>query len=633
MPLPSPSGSARRWYDNRIDQEAVTTVSIYDVHEEQYTLAQFARRVGISEGRARAMLAAGDRLPRPDVSDADGRPMWRQSTIDRWCRRVGRPVPKDAKGVASWQDASEPAPVMFCGEVLVRSRPGRPFRVHVVVWDTPDGHLVQITRFDLEWVDNRIAATAAAQVLEPAFWSDAVIIFPLTGIFGGDSYDHYSGDVYRLQPSLPAHAGGRRLFTLLKAPADDESGPPEPADVPVEYAGLCHSAEIERVIGRPMPMWLDGSCTPEAARRLTAFGLGATFTVPDTTTPWPQTRERIAAAFEWGMRERFPQAFRLVALDALGTLEDVRDKHVRQKERGEGWYLVARPARPDWPITLETAATEAAQSEPDLAAAAIELEKLRPLEAQEPYPSTLGEVLFEATRELGWLLQKHRPELVFDAVIRQGITSAGPVVEQWRQTLVPLTDIEVQGLIGSRRIARLLSPDISARTESEFKFVEKARRQVVGIWRDYAGRLTVETIEESWDGHPLLELEWPMGLPADWNEHTIIAADPEADVGAVFALTPMQDGTLRADPLPNPGSDPSYTWGYSGTGPSNLYDALVRCALGIWASSSADNWLRKPAPHGSELWHYITTRKESPIRLPWPQVQAWARADRKRALS
>ena len=93
----------------------MTTVSIYDMHEEQYTLAQFARRVGISEGRARAMLAAGDRLPRPDVSDADGRPMWRQSTIDRWCRRVGRPVPKDAKGVASWQDASEPAPVMFCG--------------------------------------------------------------------------------------------------------------------------------------------------------------------------------------------------------------------------------------------------------------------------------------------------------------------------------------------------------------------------------------------------------------------------------------------------------------------------------------------------------------------------------------
>ena len=164
--------------------------------------------------------------------------------------------------------------------------------------------------------------------------------------------------------------------------------------------------------------------------------------------------------------------------------------------------------------------------------------------------------------------------------------------------------------------------------------MENARRQVVGIWRDYAGRLVVETTEESWDGHPLLEVEWSTGLPADWNEHTIIAADPEADVGAVFALTPMLDGTLRADPLPNPGSDPSYTWGYRGTGPSNLYDALVRCALGIWASSSADNWLLKPPPDGSQLWHYISTApKESPIRLSWPQVQAWARADRKRALS
>ena len=135
--------------------------------------------------------------------------------------------------------------------------------------------------------------------------------------------------------------------------------------------------------------------------------------------------EKHSSCLQWGMRERFPQAFRLLALDALATLQDVRDKHARQKERGEGWYLVARPARPDWPVTLETAATEAAQSEPDLAAATIELGQLRPLEAQESYPSTLGEALFEATRELGWLLQKHRPELVFDAVIRQSSRRPG----------------------------------------------------------------------------------------------------------------------------------------------------------------------------------------------------------------
>ena len=58
-----------------------------------------------------------------------------------------------------------------------------------------------------------------------------------------------------------------------------------------------------------MPIWLDGSCTPQAARRLEAFGQGATFTVPDTTTAWPATRDRLGAAFELGMPDHFPQAF------------------------------------------------------------------------------------------------------------------------------------------------------------------------------------------------------------------------------------------------------------------------------------------------------------------------------------
>ena len=154
------------------------------VHEEQYTLAQFARRVGISESRARAMRAAGDRLPSPDATDAGGHPLWRESTIDRWCRRVGRPVPRQARGLAAWDDAREPAPVMFSGEVLARSRAGRPFRVHAVVSDTTNGHLVHLTPFDLEWVHPRESVRVAAQLLEPAFWDDAVIIVPPTGSFG-----------------------------------------------------------------------------------------------------------------------------------------------------------------------------------------------------------------------------------------------------------------------------------------------------------------------------------------------------------------------------------------------------------------------------------------------------------------
>ena len=55
-----------------------------------HTLAQLARRAGISEGRGRA-LYAGKKLPHPDSRDADGRPLWLGSTIDAWCERTGRP--------------------------------------------------------------------------------------------------------------------------------------------------------------------------------------------------------------------------------------------------------------------------------------------------------------------------------------------------------------------------------------------------------------------------------------------------------------------------------------------------------------------------------------------------------------
>ena len=54
-----------------------------------HTLSQLARRAGISEGRARALLAAG-KLPRPDHADAGGRPLWSAPTIDAWCRQTGR---------------------------------------------------------------------------------------------------------------------------------------------------------------------------------------------------------------------------------------------------------------------------------------------------------------------------------------------------------------------------------------------------------------------------------------------------------------------------------------------------------------------------------------------------------------
>ncbi|AQZ62955.1 unnamed protein product [[Actinomadura] parvosata subsp. kistnae] len=601
------------------------------MHTELFTLAQFARRVGISEGRARALWGQAGRLPRPDRTDADGRPLWQAATIDRWCRQVGRPVPEEAVGPWSWPDAIEPAPVVFNGEVTARTRWHEPCRVHLIVWDTPSGHMVQATPFTTEWVEDRDAARAAAQVLQPPFWQDAIIIVPPTGSFGAsEGYDLYNLDAYRLRPGSARTQPVRRgLLALLKADVDDEAGPPDPNAVEAEPVGLPLAEDIQRVIGRPIPIWLDGSFTPETARRLQAFGPDAPFTIPDTVTAWPATRDRLTAAREWGLPERFPQAYALLARDARATFADVQRHHAQQKERGQGWYLAARPARPDWPVALEQSASTAAQLPPDLEAAAEELPQLRAIEAPMPYRDVVAEALYEASRELASLLRTEKPEVVFATTVRHSFTAAGPVVEQWRHTLTELTPEELAALRGTRRFARLLTIDPSPRTEEAFGYIQQADAQVSAVWRDHAGRLVVEFDSDYRSHGTEIAAEWPIGLPDGWTDATVIAADPQASTSA-FALTPMPDGNVRVDPLPNPGDEPGYTWGYRGGGPTTFYQALVRCALGMWASR--DDWLARMWPIGlanrSELWKFISTAPQgAPLRLPWPQVQAWAQQD------
>ncbi|MEV0237834.1 hypothetical protein [Nonomuraea sp. NPDC050786] len=610
---------------------------------ELYTLAQFARRVGISEGRARALWAERDRLPRPDGTDADGRPLWLAATIDRWCHRAGRPVAGDAPGPWSWPDATSPAPVVFTGEVVAHGWHG-PYRVHLIVWDTPSGHLVQATRFDNAWVETEDAARAAAQVLQPAFWQDAIVIVPPTATFGAsDGYDYYNLDAYRLQadpvPGTDAGRAGppprRGLLALLKSDSAAETGPADPDAVQVEAIGLPLPEDIQRVIGRPIPLWPDGSFTPETAHRLQAFGPEAPFTVPDATTRWPLTRDRLATARDWGLPDRFPQAYALLAREACATLADVERDHAQQKDRGQGWYLAARPARPDWPVALEQSARAAAQTPPDPDAAAEELLQLRALEAPMPYQDPVAEALYEASRELASLLRTERPEVVFTAPVRHSFTAAGAVVEQWQHTLTPLTPEEAAAVRGTRRFARLLTSDPSPRTEEKFSFVRQADEQVAHLWRDHAGRLVVEFRPDDSRAPRRIAAEWPTDHPTGWTDATVIAADPQASTSA-FALTPLPEGTVRADPLPNPGGEPGYTWGYRGAGPRTLYQALVRCALGMWASH--EDWLFRMFLNGvaerSELWKVITTaEKGAPLRLAWPRVRAWAEQDRAYALS
>ncbi|MFI9041754.1 hypothetical protein [Streptomyces sp. NPDC053726] len=118
-------------------------------HGARYTLAQFARRAGISESYARGMHAAGDKLPRPDGTDVDGKPWWRPDTIDRWCQGTGRAVPPDAGAIYHWPKASVPAPITLQKEVMVpRSKlTDRQVPVYVTVYETDHGHLVWVQRY------------------------------------------------------------------------------------------------------------------------------------------------------------------------------------------------------------------------------------------------------------------------------------------------------------------------------------------------------------------------------------------------------------------------------------------------------------------------------------------------------
>lgn len=60
------------------------------------------------------------------------------------------------------------------------------------------------------------------------------------------------------------------------------------------------------------------------------------------------------------------------------------------------------------------------------------------------------------------------------------------------------------------------------------------------------------------------------------------------------------------------------------------YRALLRCALGDRPGiGHVPERARQPDKNGhpaSELWHAISTTT-GPLRLPWPHIKLWARAD------
>jgi hypothetical protein len=148
--------------------------------------------------------------------------------------------------------------------------------------------------------------------------------------------------------------------------------------------------------------------------------------------------------------------------------------------------------------------------------------------------------------------------------------------------------------------------------------------------------LVIELSSGSWS-----LAEWPVSLrtTAAWTDKTVLAGDDElGTVTTLLALTPTEDGQMRVDPVPLPprADRDAFAYGYGGGTPGTTYRALLRCALGDGPESPrVSGPASQSGPDGtpvSQLWAAISTSK-GPLRLSWPQLKLWARADKNRALT
>jgi hypothetical protein len=80
------------------------------------------------------------------------------------------------------------------------------------------------------------------------------------------------------------------------------------------------------------------------------------------------------------------------------------------------------------------------------------------------------------------------------------------------------------------------------------------------------------------------------------------------------------------------GQSATREWG--GGSPYTLYQALIRCALGTpeapYSLTNVDPDAHHTENTSSPLWHAIATT-QGPLRLAWPDVVMWAKADAAKA--
>jgi hypothetical protein len=620
---------------------------------EPHTLAQFARRAGISEGRARGLFAAKPSgLPEPDHTDAGGRPMWWPATIDSWCANTGRPVSDDALWLFQAEPATTAPVELRRGLVDIPGSYGTHRRFFCIVWDTAHSHVIYLLPLDggehYDWI-----AESAAELIEPRWWPTAVVVMPFLEELGlerdpiayiytlssddGSTPDATTGAGIRTVDATRPRAGGlfSGLRNLLVGPTASGAGAGASRRAAPHAEWITHLTleEIARALGTRLPLWLAGTLSEEHITRSLAYD--RTFTVPDTSTGWNVVQQRLQRALDGDLVEQHPAAWAVLAVDAMSRLRAIRAAQARLSDSGPGWYLVARPVPPAVPVELEGRLSAAALVECP-SQVADELAALRTAEADLDIDDPLGEVYAEASELLSLQLGKQIQDVgeseraaltkVHEkTLITYSSAWAGPVIEAWKATLQPVADRDAA--VRLRRVRRLLHPDEAPHSDAT-------------LYHDPAGRYVVVNPPRSPDAERWFAAEWPTSLEAvaGWTDKTILAADPVSNTTTLVALTPTDDGKMWVDPLPMPlssGRD-GFAYGYSGGTPTVTYRAVLRCALPLhehqtiriaprmrWDITDAHTEENRPV---SQLWKTIATA-QGPLRLSWPQVQLWARAD------
>ena len=295
---------------------------------------------------------------------------------------------------------------------------------------------------------------------------------------------------------------------------------------------------------------------------------------------------------------------------------------------------MCRPARPAPSIELEQQLTGASVVT-DLDLVAKELTELRAVEGELDIDDPRGESYAAAITLLEWQLRQAAKQAGTIADLNTGFVPvaddgwlpysapwAGPVVDAWRKTLTPVEDLT--SVLRLRRVRRIVG--------------DYPLDEVRHAYLDPEGRyvLVIGLASGLWS-----LAEWPVSLAATatWTDKTVVAGDDDAGTTTtLLALTPTDDGRMRVDPVPlPPRSDrDAFAYGYGGGTPSTTFHALLRCALGDGPDvrrAHALAGVRDPDGNPvSQLWSAISTTT-GPLRLSWPQVKLWARADRKRALT